>query len=375
MLRQITYLAPHYDLLVAGYGARPAACDAPGVQWVALPEPLRYTRIHALRDLLALGVGSRTALGLNDLWHRTRPESLAAWQLLRGESFAAIHANDFHALAVGARLAGSWGARLVVDLHEHSPGEHEQRLVWRWIHADARRALLRRYASQIDAAITVCAPIARLYQNEVGLAPIVIRNTPDLAAAADHHVAGARFQLLHHGAAIRARRLEDAITTVALLDARFTLEFLLTGDGVYIAELEALAARVAPGRVVFSPPVPPAQIVARIAVADIGLCVIPPVNTNYRLALPNKLFDALGAGLALAIGPSPAMAEVVAQYNCGVIAADFTPHAMAAALGALTPDALTHLRAGARRAAQDLNAGVEMPKLVALYDRLLRGGL
>ena len=138
-----------------------------------------------------------------------------------------------------------------------------------------------------------------------------------------------------------------------------------------IAPLRRLADEVEPGRVFFVPPVPPAQVVSEIAKYDGGFYVLAPTNYNNQIALPNKFFDFIVAGLAVVIGSSPAMAQLVREYEFGVVASSFTAAAAAAALNSLTVDQLISMRAQARVAAQAINADTEMAKLITLFKQLL----
>ena len=78
---------------------------------------------------------------------------------------------------------------------------------------------------------------------------------------------------------------------------------LLGGDG-----------RPLPG-VRVEPPVAPDALVAALAPYDIGLVIDRLDTDNTRLALPNKLFEYLMAGLAVAVPRAPAMAELVEAHG------------------------------------------------------------
>ena len=51
-------------------------------------------------------------------------------------------------------------------------------------------------------------------------------------------------------------------------------------------------------------PVPPERIVSALTPFDIGLVIDRPETDNARLALPNKLFEYMMAGLAVVVPPS-----------------------------------------------------------------------
>jgi hypothetical protein len=78
------------------------------------------------------------------------------------------------------------------------------------------------------------------------------------------------------------------------------------------------------------------------------------------------LFDFIQARLAVAVGPTPEMAEIVRQYKLGVIAEDFTPEGMAAEIQKLTIEEINTYKMNADKAAFDLSAESNKVKLNAL---------
>jgi hypothetical protein len=146
---------------------------------------------------------------------------------------------------------------------------------------------------------------------------------------------------------------------------------MLVGSEPYIRDLKLLAEKHAHGRVEFHAPVPPSQIVETIATYDIGFYVLAPSSYNNRMALPNKFFDFIAAGLAVCIGPSPAMAALIEHYRFGVVAPDFEPKVVADTLNNLTIEHIQAMRDAARAATPALSAEKEMAKVVSLYERLL----
>jgi glycosyltransferase involved in cell wall biosynthesis len=263
-------------------------------------------------------------------------------------------------------------------MHEFAEEERSES-IWRLLVSPAIRYLTKRYAagaeSGVDASITVCEPIAERYRRELGLHPIVVYNAPKREADLPQYPAttDARVRMVHHGYAKRGRGLERLVEALALTDQRFTLDFMLMPDDRgYIDDLKDLAERLAPGRVNFRDPVPPAQIVTTVAEYDLGLCVIEPRPYNNLMMLPNKFFEYIQAGLAVCVGPSPAMVELVQRYAVGVIAPTFDPEMVAKTLNCMTAEDLLAMRHFARRAAAELNADVEMGKIKALYQHLLQ---
>lgn len=375
VLRQIEYLAPEYDLTVIGYGM--PGPRWPSLAWHALPEPAALSK---LTKLLWFAPG-RMRPSLYDSWYwRTARHRLAlAYATASGAD--AFHANDWSSLPVAVEAARRGNGRVVFHMHEYAEQERADSVPWRLLVGPAIRSLTRKYTSlpdsPIDASITVCDPIAQRYRRELGLRPIVVFNAPkpvDVLPRED--MAGARrIRLIHHGYAKRGRGLHRLIHALALTDERFALDFMLMEDDRgYIDELERMAERLAPGRIRFRSPVPPDEIVHCVAEYDVGLCVIQPSSYNNLMMLPNKLFEYIQAGLAVCIGPSPAMVGVVRKHGVGVVASSFEPNDIAATLNRLTWQEVGGKKQAARRAAAVLNADVEMGKILEVYRRLFDSG-
>ncbi|NWG21492.1 MAG: glycosyltransferase [Chloroflexi bacterium] len=370
VLRQVSYLARQYDLVVIGYGDPPPAWrNHAGIRWVAIDPPARNELRAAQFLLLAARAGFIPAL--YELWYWLQMPYRRAQERVQALKADLVYANHWTALPLGWRLAARWNAPLVLDLHEYAPLEWEEQWRWRMLHAPMIRYFLQRYATRAGATLTVSPEIARRYEEEFGFAPVVVLNAPEYEPTPDHDVDPQSIRLIHHGSAIAARALELMIETIACCDARYRLHFMLVGDEAYIQRLRSIAGRVAPGRVSFLDPVAPHQVVARIAPFDIGFFLLKPSNYNYSVALPNKLFDFVGAGLAVCIGPSPGMAAFVHERQCGVVAPSFDPAVVAATLNQLNTEQIRAMRRSARVAAAEINAATEMAKVVRLCEQLL----
>ena len=265
------------------------------------------------------------------------------------------------------------GAYVVFDAHEYAPLEYENRFLWKLAHGSHRRYMLRCCAPFVDASVTVVRAIARRLQTEFGLHPIVVMNAAQRGSTRARANDPDRIRIVHHGAAAPDRETDRMIRAVASSASRYTLDLLLIGDDAYIERLRRLAARIAPTRIAFRDPVPANRIVEELALYDIGMFILRPNNYNYRVALPNKLFDFIAAGLAVCIGPSEEMVRLIEHYGCGVVAPSYEPRDVANTLDRLSFEQILELEERSWLAARELNADVEMAKLRQLYSVTLRG--
>ncbi len=369
VLRQIEYAAREYDITVVGWGRldkeRPHVVMRP-VQRVVMPPAQRF--MQAARML-----GGRITRRAFERWYWAKPDHHQALQAVIAARPDLIHANEAIALPIAIAAARQTGAKVLFDAHEYSPEQRADSLTWRILAQPLYAYIIAAYAPRADAMITVESHIARRYEKQFGLEKVgVVRNIPAYQRLPFHPVEPERIRLIHHGSAMKERRLERMIQTIALVDDRFTLDFmLLPGTPGYLPQLERLAAAIAPERVQFRPPAPPDAISAIINDYDMGIYLLNPVNYNQAMALPNKFFEFIMAGLAVAIGPSPAMAALVEKYGVGVVAEDFEPASLARQLNALAAADIDAMKRRSLQAATELNAETEMKKLLDLYARLL----
>ena len=377
VLRQIQYLSPHYDLTVIGHGeAHPAWEEMRGVTWVptltdatAEGSPRRLAEKASGLFLLLAG---RLYPPASFRWYWRQPIMKDALAKAVASGCDAFHANDWNTLPIAAEAARRLGGRVVFDDHEYAPLEFDNHLTWRLLYSPTIRRVVKKYAAAADAMTTVAPAIAERYRREFGLNPLVVMNAPARSAEPPaKEIDFENIRLIHHGVAMPIRRLELMIEALALSDRRFSLYFMLTGDPEYPNYLKKVAGELAPGRVTFLDPVPVQDVLRRISEFDVGFYNLPPVNFVHEVALPNKFFDFISAGMPVCIGPSPSMAEIVRSYGLGCVASSFEPRDVAAALNGLGPEQLAAMQEGARRAAREINAEREMGKLVEVYRRLL----
>lgn len=380
VLREIEYLSPHYDITIIGQGdePHPAWREMRRVDWV----PVASTADDG-SGLLRRGLGRLTGFGLLlsgrlsaaalERWYWRQPimrDTLAKAVASRADAF---HANDWNTLPIAAEAARAVGGRFVFDDHEYAPLEFDNRRGWELLYSPMIRHMVGKYAPRAGAMITVAPAIAERYRREFGLDPVVLMNAPPAAGQLPPKETDfERVRLIHHGGALPVRQLEGMIRALAACDRRYSLNFMLTGsDPAYLDYLKRTADELTPGRVTFLDPVAPQNVLGRIREFDMGIYNLPPVNFVHEVALPNKFFDFIVAGMPVCIGPSPSMAEIVRSYDLGCIARSFDPADVAAALNGLTPGRFAEMQEGARRAAREINAEGEMRKLTEIYDRLL----
>ncbi len=294
-----------------------------------------------------------------------------------------FHAHDLNTLHAAVLARARAGGSLVYDSHEIflESGSHAVRPGW------ARRIFRRREAAWVagvDALVTVNDALARELGSRYRPRQIVVvHNCPPrtehgvdtatplrdaLGLGADARVA------LYHGGFSRHRGLEELVAAAALpmLDG---IHVVFLGWGSQAAELRALAAASpVAGRVHVLPAVSPDDLIDWVRDADVAVMPIQDSTLNHRLSTPNKLFEALAAGVPVVASDLPEMRRIIMGDPAGplgVLCDPTDPASIAAAIADLlgrAPADRAELRERCWTAARERwNWETESARLVALY--------
>lgn len=299
---------------------------------------------------------------------------------------AAIHhGHDLTALPAAVRGARRDGGRVVYDSHEIfvESGRNAERPRW-------ARALLRRlergWGDGAAALVAVNpeqgAAIARRVRAD---RVVTLHNCPpawhgrgDERLRAAIGAPGDVPIVLYHGAFSPLRGLEE-LAEAMLVPALAHAHLVYLGFGGHRAAVEAIAHdQRFGGRVHVLDAVPPDQLLALIAGADVDAMPLQRSTLNHWLASPNKLFESIAAGVPVVVSDFPVMRRIVLGDPSGPLGATCDPAdpaSIAAAIASILtapPAERVRLRERCRRAALERwNWETESRALLALYADLL----
>ncbi|MFM7666797.1 MAG: capsular biosynthesis protein, partial [Bacteroidota bacterium] len=213
-----------------------------------------------------------------------------------------------------------------------------------------------------DFMLTVCDGIAKKYNSEFGLNPMVLTNAADYFENTNSMKVGEKIKIIHHGLALPQRKIENMIEMMDYVDDRFELDLMLVfRKEEYKKELEQLIGTKNNVRLI--PPVTTDEIVPYISQYDIGIYLLEPNNFNNKHALPNKFFEFIQGRLAIAIGPSPEMAKIVTDFELGLISKDFEAKNLAEIIDSFSPEKIIYFKEKSNQAAKELNANRSFKEL------------
>jgi len=348
-------------------------------------EPVpQWVRRLAGRPAIPSQTSERPAVATSS--PKKRPQLQAAvrdWMVDRRLGAAAlettadvVHAHDLNTLAAGVRAARHHKARLVYDAHELYPelaglGPRERA---RWDRLDRR--LIRTPEVVIVPSESRADEFARRYGIE---RPRVVMNCPPAGPAPDPTASPlsalrrpGESLLVYAGGYNTNRGLENLVRAAGLIDHA---RLVMVGFGGLEPELRAVAERERLGdRVVFHDPVAHDQVVAVAAGADVGLAPYLPVGLNNVLAAPNKLFEYLHAGVAIAGSDLPDIRKVIEEHRVGALFDAGDPASIAKAVTTLlsSPEELEAMRKRSREASKRYTWDTQVEVLLELYAGLER---
>lgn len=267
-------------------------------------------------------------------------------------------AHNLAALPAAYRAAKKHGAKLGFDAEDFHSGELND-TPDNVLRIRLTRELERHYLPRCDYLTAASPGIARAYADAYGVqGPTVLLNvfpkTDAPAAPTPSGTARPSPSLYWFSQTIGPDRgLETVVEAVGLSRSRPALFLRGNPSPGYQEQLTALAAQHGiADRLHFLPPAPPGEMVRLAAEYDIGIASEPGHSTNNALALSNKLFTYLLAGMPLLASATAAQIEIAAGLpNAVFVYAQNDAQSLADKMDALllSPDALEPARQAAWR--------------------------
>jgi glycosyltransferase involved in cell wall biosynthesis len=197
----------------------------------------------------------------------------------------------------------------------------------------------RRWARRADRVITVNQPYADVMAERFAVpGPLVVMNCsyrfqpPDPRPRRFHERLGLDPScrvVLYQGGFSPGRGIEQLFEAIPSVDDAV---LVLMGYGFEESTYRERAERAdVRGRVHILPAVRPIELLDWVSSADVVAMPIQPTTLNHRLTTPNKLFEAMAAGVPVVASDLPGMAPIVRDTGCGLVVDPTDPAEIAAA--------------------------------------------
>jgi glycosyltransferase involved in cell wall biosynthesis len=216
---------------------------------------------------------------------------------------------------------------------------------------------------------TVSESIAEEFQKRYNVSYKTIRNVPRLQPVYSPTESPTEKFIIYQGAVNEARGLEWLVPAMQWVNAKL----LICGDGNFMEQLkELIADHRLENKIELTGMLSPEALREKAANAYIGVAVPEKQGLNQWLALPNKLFDYIHAGLPQVTVNYPEYRKINNQFEVAVLLDDISPQRIAEALNNLLSDDVLYgrLKANCMKAREVFNWQQEEKKLLAFYQSL-----
>lgn len=277
----------------------------------------------------------------------------------RKHNFDVVHAHDYNTVAAGVHLASERGVPLVYDSHEFWTGMDREYRPTPLLDRRERRDE-GELGAQATAVITVSDAIAARFRQIYGWGDITVVRNSFQAPAEQPPVPETPTAVVYAGRLCAHRDLE----VVARASHQIALPVQLFGpqDPAWLAGFD-------PGRAEVSDPVSVDEAAHRIAQAGLSLVTLADGWVNHRLAMPNKVFQAVSLGVPVVASDLGELGSLVREYGVGTLYRPGDPASLADAVERAV-ERYPDLRSAVVRAQADLTWEVDAARLVEVYARL-----
>jgi glycosyltransferase involved in cell wall biosynthesis len=286
--------------------------------------------------------------------------------------------NDLDTLPANFLAAKLKKIPLIYDSHEYFTGVPElqnrpkvQR-IWKKI---------ERYClPKVDYAITVNESIAKLFKEEYNKEFNVIRNVPLISKLFLSERESLRRELglpqskkiiILQGAGINIDRgAEELVSAMSFLPDYL---LLIVGGGDVIGDLKKIVGdNNLEDRVWFITKQPIEILRKYTAASNLGITLDKANNINYKLSLPNKLFDYIHAGIPVLSSDLPELKNIVVGYDIGKISPDHNPLNISKLIDEMltSDEQIKKWEENTSIAAKDLNWDKEKESLLSIFKKI-----
>ena len=261
-----------------------------------------------------------------------------------------IHVHDIFHLGLAARAIqrasqNGRNIKLVYDIHEYIPG----------LPIGIRKRcgyedLENEYAHMADALVTVSPGLKALTEKRFSVPVTIVLNAPDLISATTTkplreivNISSRETLMVYVGGIAPHRGAELILKTMKDLNESIHLVFVSASMTGYIATLKDRSIEMGiDDRVHFAPFVEPEAVVSYISSADLSLIPLSREIENYEVALPNKLFQSIHAGVPVVVSNNPDMERFVKQSGIGEVFLGGDSLSMSEAISKVVNDPATY---------------------------------
>jgi glycosyltransferase involved in cell wall biosynthesis len=238
--------------------------------------------------------------------------------------------NDTDTLLANFLVSKIRSKKLIFDAHEIFPEVPE--LAHRRYIKSVWEKIENWIFPRLKHCYTVCQSISEYYNQKYYISMKVVRNVPYNSKHVGKKLldySGKKI-ILYQGALNFGRGLEWVIDAMPQVENAI---LVIIGDGgIFNGLQERVNNLQLNDKVFFLGRISGSELYKYTPSADLGLCLLKNRGLNYYYSLPNRIFDYLHAGVPVLATDFPEIANIVRNYNTGILINRYNPEYLAGVL-------------------------------------------
>lgn len=282
-----------------------------------------------------------------------------------------VHANDLDTLVAAYLIKKKTGAKLVYDSHElwtnqgmPIPGIMIKMLGW------AEKFILKRLDGMVSVNESIIRELEKMYHFKFSAPVEIVYNSPVTKKISLKKKNKKVLAVLYQGRFAPNRGLEELALAGRYIDKNIKIYFRAK-DFPEIKEkiIMIIKQNKLEEKIELLEPVKMTEMVEAGEFADVGVIPYIPVHKDNELTTPNKLFEYMMSGCALACSDLPELKKIINKYQNGVLFNPREPKSIAKAINQLAKDrkVLTEMQKRSLKASKDYAWEHQGKKLTDLY--------
>ncbi len=169
------------------------------------------------------------------------------------------------------------------------------------------------------------------------------------------------------------RNGQGLLKLLEMIKSMERVSLVIIGDGPLMNVLKDRARSLSiENKIRFTGMIPAAELLNYTAGADAGMLLLEDVSINHRLALPQKLFQYLMAGIPQIVSPLPELAGFVSSEKTGFVASSASPEITAHQIDnfLFSLDQYNQAKRNCIESAKKHNWENESTKLIKMYEEM-----
>lgn len=275
------------------------------------------------------------------------------------DSVKVIIANDWQCLPIASLLSQKYGIPFVYDSHEHAISENNHLVSHKLLKNSFIFNLEKECISKADLVTSVSSGILQALKQQYDFrGPMLeVRSTPHYEEVTLKPTDPNRIILYYHGYLKENRNLELILDALPLLDKKYQLVFRGGHESSrqYEVQLKERSKLIGVSdRFSIEPMLRHNELFKMANMADIGLIILPNNSLHFDMALPNKFFEYVMAGLAVGVSSLTEMKSYIRKYEIGFVFEGKTSQELATQINAYSPQQIDSFKERSLKLARHL---------------------